>query len=174
MIIKLDANGEIPGCNIVCSFEANVTDTSAIITDTSVVPQESSVVPSDTNVLPQDTLAETNVICGVSPNISVSPMSYNFGSVYVGSTSLPQTFAISNTGGADLNIGAIGTNNFEFIIENDSCSGHSIVPLATCTLDVVFSTTSAGSKSSTLSIPSNDPDTPTAGIPLSGTGINML
>ena len=108
------------------------------------------------------------------PNISVSPTSHDFGDVTVGSTSTAQTFIISNMGTADLAIDTIsltGTNTSEFFIQNNNCSAQTIAPSETCTVDVVFSPTSEGSKSANLSMPSNDPGTLTLEVPLSGTGV---
>jgi len=104
------------------------------------------------------------------PKISVTPSSYDFGSVNVGSTSSPNTFTITNTGTLNLVIGTItSTNASEFIKQNDNCSSLTITPSSSCTVRVVFSPISAGPKTADLSIPSNDPDTPTL-IRLSGTG----
>jgi YD repeat-containing protein len=107
------------------------------------------------------------------PDISVSPISYNFGNVNIGSTSAAQTFTVSNTGTVNLVIGTItltGTNASEFSKPSDSCSGQTVAPSANCTVQVVFSPTSEGAKSANLSIPSNDPDTPTLNVSLSGVG----
>ena len=115
----------------------------------------------------------TNSVSYPAPDISVSPVSFDFGNVNLGSTSVSRTFTISNIRDANLVIGTIsitGTDTSEFCIENDNCSEQTIAPSDTCTVDVVFSPTSAGSKSANLSIPSNDPDTPTLTVPLSGTG----
>ena len=108
------------------------------------------------------------------PDISVSPTSHDFGNVTIGSTSAAKTFTVTNTGDADLVIDTItitDINASEFSIQNDNCSEQTIIPSDNCTVDVVFSPTSAGAKSANLSIPSDDPDTPTLDIPLSGTGI---
>ena len=93
-------------------------------------------------------------------DISISPTSYNFGNIAVGSTKI-QAFTITNTGSVDLVIGNLsitGMNASEFSIQNDNCSGQTIAPSRTCTVDVKFSPTSTGAKSATLNIPSNDPD----------------
>ncbi|MFH2013176.1 MAG: choice-of-anchor D domain-containing protein, partial [Pseudomonadota bacterium] len=106
-------------------------------------------------------------------SISVSPTSRNFGNVTVGSSSAPQTFTISNIGTADLVLGTIthtGTNASEFSIPNDQCSGQTIPPAENCTVQVVFSPTSAGSKIANLSIPSNA-DTSALEVTLLGIGI---
>ena len=109
-------------------------------------------------------------------DISVSPNSKDFGNVNISVSSSPQGFTISNTGNADLIIGTIsltGTDASEFNIQNDTCTGTTITLSATCTLDLVFSSSTGGVKSANLSIPSNDPDTPTQNVPLSGTGIDL-
>jgi hypothetical protein len=135
------------------------------------------------------------------PDISVNPVSINFGSVNVCSTSVPQTITISNTCTADLVIGTItptGTNASEFRKQNDNCSGQTIAPSGTCTVDVRFSPKSGTpekfsmveyfkqamslltpgaykqSKSAILNIPSNDPDMPILEVPLSGKGYSTM
>ena len=105
-------------------------------------------------------------VAGITP----SPLSYNFGSVLVGSSSAPQTFTVTNTGTANLVIGAIsitGANPGDFGKQNDLCSGQTMTPSLSCTVQAVFSPTSAGGKSANLSIPSNAPGSPTF-VPLSG------
>jgi len=105
--------------------------------------------------------------------IEVTPTFHDFGNLRIDS-SLSKTFTISNTGTADLVIGTItitGTDAVEFSIQSDNCTGHTIPPLETCAVEVVFSPASVGAKNANLSIPSNDPDMPTLNVPLRGTGI---
>ena len=104
------------------------------------------------------------------PDISISPISHNFGSVNIGSTST-QTFTVTNIGNGDLGVGSLsitGTDASEFEIQSDNCSEQTIAPSGNCTVDVLFSPVSEGAKSATLSIPSNDPDTPILDAPLYG------
>ncbi|MFH1702231.1 MAG: choice-of-anchor D domain-containing protein [Nitrospirota bacterium] len=108
-----------------------------------------------------------------TPNISISPINYAFGDVIVGSSSAPQTFTVTNTGLANLNIGTVsikGLNYFDFIKQNDNCSKKIVVPSGNCTVQVVFSPESAGSKTAKLRIPTNDPDTP-LNVSLIGNGV---
>ena len=105
-----------------------------------------------------------------SPQISVSDTSFDFGSVDVGDSSFT-TLTITNSGSADLiieQITIVGTNTLDFDTRNDRCAGAAVAPSKNCTLQVVFSPRSTGSKSATLSISSNDPDTPTQNVSLSG------
>ena len=113
-------------------------------------------------------------VCVRTSDISISPVYNNFGNVNVGSTSVPETFTIFNSGTVNLLIGTItltGTNASEFGIQNDNCSGQTITPSSTCTVQAVFSPASAGAKSAALSIPSNNPHTPILNVPLSGKGL---
>jgi hypothetical protein len=118
-----------------------------------------------------------NSLSSGQPKISVAPEKHDFGIVTRGKTSGSQTFTISNTGSSDLVLSIItisGTNATEFSIQNDGCSEQSIGPSESCTVDVVFSPTSFGPKSAQLSIPSNDPETPTLDVALIGTGSDEL
>jgi hypothetical protein len=66
-ILKLDENGEIPGCNRMFSSSMIFFDTSVIGQDTEVIPETVSAGPDDTDVIPQDTWAETSPICTFIP-----------------------------------------------------------------------------------------------------------
>lgn len=109
-----------------------------------------------------------------SPNIVTTPSSDNFGNVYVSTTSPAHTFTVNNTGAANLVIGTLtitGSNPSDFLKQSDGCSGQTLSPSASCTVQVVFAPSSAGTKGAYLSIPSNDPDTPTLNVSLNGVGI---
>ena len=56
-------------------------------------------------------------------------------------------------------------------MQSDTCSGQSIEPKGACTVSLVFSPSALGSKSASLSIPSNALNTPTLSILLNGVGI---
>ncbi len=124
-----------------------------------------------------DFAMETSLILRYAPpppNITVTPTSIEFPDVEVGSSSLPVTVTVANDGMGDLVIGTIaitGADTDQFSIQNDSCSGQTIVPDSSATLEVVFSPTALGGKSAVLSIPSNDPDEGMVEVPLTGTGV---
>jgi hypothetical protein len=97
----------------------------------------------------------------------VTPISHDFGSVSVETSSTPETFTISNTGTVDLMIDSIiltdtitGLSSKEFSKQNDNCTGHLIVPSSNCKLQAIFYPTSAGPKSAILSISSNSSYSP--------------
>jgi hypothetical protein len=104
------------------------------------------------------------------PDISVTPLSYDFGNVEV-KKSKTASFKVKNNGKTDLLISTsiTGTDVSMFTITSGGGVSKTIKPGKTLTIKVVFKPTSGGPKSSTLEITSNDPDTPTIDIPLTGT-----
>jgi hypothetical protein len=115
---------------------------------------------------------------GVNPSLSRSPSSIGFGNVGIGSTSFSQFVSVQNsgTGNGPLNIGAVAVTGMvanQFQITNDTCSNVTLGPSQFCSVEVAFAPTTTGTKSATLSIPSNDPTGP-ATVSLSGTGIMAL
>ena len=105
-----------------------------------------------------------------TPDISVSPSSYDFGNVNVSNTSTT-TFTISNAGTGALSIGTITIAGDGFGLGGGTCSGQTIAPSSSCNFQVMFSPLSEGTKSASVSIPSNDSDESPLYIPLSGTGV---
>ena len=108
-----------------------------------------------------------------SPDISVSEIWIDFGDITVGSSSSAQTVTVYNDGTADLHVGTIGIDGIdadEFSIQSDTCSGETIFPGGSATLEVLFSPNSTGGKFADLSIPSDDPDESTVTVSLSGKG----
>ena len=107
--------------------------------------------------------------------IFVSPLSASFGTVPVGTTSVQQVVTVRNDGGTSLILGTLtlgGANPGEFKkpTPNEFCTGVTLAPMQQCTVWVRYRPTTAGLKSATLVIPSNDPSQPTVTVTLSGTG----
>jgi cysteine-rich repeat protein len=123
----------------------------------------------DGNLINGDGCSST---CKWEPDIDVNPTTWDFGNVVVGSSST-KTFAVSNTDdNGNLNIGTITITGTNFSKQNDNCSGQTIAPSGSCTVDVKFSSTAPlGIKSGTLRIPSDDPDENPLDVSLSGTAI---
>ena len=95
-----------------------------------------------------------------------------FGNQFVGTSSSPVTFTLHNLGTADLHVSTatLGSPNpGQFTISNDLCSGQTVAPAGTCTVDVAFAPTSVGAKTASLDIAS-DATNGTVSVPLSGTG----
>jgi len=107
-----------------------------------------------------------------APDISVSPGSYNFGNIGVQATAT-QTFNISNAGTGSLIVGTITVSESDFKLGTDGCSGRTVAPSSSCTVQVAFTPAAIGATSATLSIPSNDPDESTTTVALAGTGVDL-
>lgn len=111
-----------------------------------------------------------------APDIVINPMSNDFGNVMIGSTS-SRNITISNRGDAVLNITHMilsDTMNFSLDMNGGMApcgSGAVAIPNAgNCTMAVMFSPNSMGIKNSTLTIGSNDLDTSSVHVSLTGSG----
>jgi preprotein translocase subunit YajC len=101
------------------------------------------------------------------PDISVAQTTLDFGSIKVGKKKT-KTLKITNNGTGDLAITLSGLEGTVFSIQGSNSVA--IKANKSYSLKVLFTPTSAGLKTATLRMSSNDPDTPTLGISLSGTG----
>jgi hypothetical protein len=84
---------------------------------------------------------------GAQPALSLSPNRQDFGTVTIGTSSSPATFTISNTGGAAMTITGTtvtGADAAQYPRSADHCSGQSLAPGATCTVQVAFHPTATG------------------------------
>ena len=128
---------------------------------------------SDEIVLTSNPADQLNLVI-YSPDISISPTSWNYGSIEVGDNST-QGFSVTNTGGGTLSVTSTsltGTDAGEFSITSGGGS-FSLAPGANRTVNVQFSPSSAGVKSASLSIASNDPDENPLNVSLNGTGVTI-
>ena len=97
------------------------------------------------------------------PLLALNPGTLSFADTNVGQTSAAQTLTLSNTGTADLDLGALalsGANAGEFAFSADTCSSQTLLPLSNCTVDLSFSPSAAGARSAQIDIPSNAPSSP--------------
>ena len=94
-----------------------------------------------------------------SPIASLNATNLDFGAIPVGTTSPSQTVTLSNTGNANLdNISATPTG--DFTVKADNCSGASVAPGDSCTIDVAFAPSAHGPLGGGLSIGDNAPGSP--------------
>ena len=107
-----------------------------------------------------------------APNIYLAQSSIDFAGIVL-DNSKDSTYEIKNTGNANLKIGQILPLNLPFSIAIDTCSLATLTPSQTCSLGIRFSPTSQGPYTATLSIPSNDPDSSTVNVGLSGVGYGL-
>ena len=113
------------------------------------------------------------------PNIFVSSTSHDFESVIVGASSAPLEITISNTGTAALNIVGMpfsDPTNYTLDVNGGSnpCGSttSTVVRDGSCTVTVAFTPASIGAKTATLTVNSDDPDTPNVSVSLTGNGIS--
>jgi hypothetical protein len=104
-----------------------------------------------------------------NPNITVDPASVSFGQVTVG-TSANRTVTISNDGTAALTITGValdGANASEFM-QTNTCSTVGIG--SDCSVALSFTPNGQGARNANLTITSDDPDSPSVQVPVSGQG----
>jgi hypothetical protein len=138
---------------------------------------------SDTFDIPSNDSATGTVIMSVSgtgtasaisitdPIAPTDDLSIPFGQVTNGLFS-DLTMTVGNSGSADLIIGTIAVANplaAPFSITVDNCSGQTLAPGGSCTLTLRFAPTVANTFNDTFDIPTNDPNTPSALVNVSGT-----
>ena len=111
------------------------------------------------------------------PNISATPgnIDYPEDQDINNKVAMPQTVEITNEGNGNLEISGVtltGPNANSFVIVSDT--GESVLaPAETRTIVLDFSPSEVGSLSATLSISSNDPDSPTVDIPITGDAVQQ-
>jgi hypothetical protein len=102
-----------------------------------------------------------------APAASLSPSSIAFPVQYLGTSGLPQTVTVTNTGTAPLLISGVNTSAADFGTLN-AC-GSSVAAGSSCAIGVFFDPTTTGSRTGTLTITDNTPGSPQT-VTLSGTG----
>jgi FtsP/CotA-like multicopper oxidase with cupredoxin domain len=111
-----------------------------------------------------------------APIIGLSSANLSYAAAAYLSTSAAQTITVSSLGVVNLvlNVPAItGPNAGDFAIIANTCPVGILAPGATCTISITFKPTYAGTRTASLSIPSNDPSN--GGIATAGlTGIGNL
>jgi hypothetical protein len=95
------------------------------------------------------------------PDITVTPLVVSFGSMLIGAKNV-RDITVRNDGAANLVLGtatlSASTSELKLPAAQNFCAGVTLAPGQSCTIRVKIMATSAGPKSGTLSIPSNDPD----------------
>ena len=102
--------------------------------------------------------------------ISVSPTTLSFGEVTLAEKQT-RSITITNTGTGDLMLETVslgGPNASQFNIVG-GCTGQVLSASGSCQFNVEFLPTSAGTKTTTLTVRSDDPDTPEVTVNIAGT-----
>ena len=107
---------------------------------------------------------------GAAPEVVVSPGELDFGDVTVGRTAR-RTATVRNAGDAGLTVSAVSLVDGGGAFSVESGGGAvTLAPGASRKVVVAFAPTAAGERTARLRVTSDDPDTGTAEIPVSGTG----
>jgi regulation of enolase protein 1 (concanavalin A-like superfamily) len=108
-----------------------------------------------------------------TPAVTISPSSRAFPSAYVGSSTSASPFSIVNSGTAPLAVHEIrvgGTHPADWELTADGCSGATVAPAASCTIQVSFRPTASGRRTGSVSVATNAPGGPHAAA-MNGDGV---
>lgn len=121
--------------------------------------------------VPENKLAEISVESLFGSVLIDGQSTVEMGSEHVGSTRLPRTFTIKNVGKANLTDLAVTSTGGEFSVSALATS--SLAPGASTHFAITFTPTSAGARSATIRIASNDADENPFDIALVGFAISI-
>ncbi|MDE3104782.1 MAG: choice-of-anchor D domain-containing protein [Acidobacteriota bacterium] len=109
---------------------------------------------------------------GLAPaGVSLSPSSgLSFPATPVGISSSAQQITLTNNGGVVLNIAHLAVRG-DFTLSGGSCSSQ-LAPASSCTAQLIFTPTAAGSRNGTLSVTDDAAGSPQT-LPLTGTGVDF-
>src|SRR5438034_6193268 len=102
-----------------------------------------------------------------TPTASLSPTSLTFRSQAVGTSSAAQFITLTNSGNATLTFSASFTGDFGFA--GLGTCGSSVAAGVSCTISVKFTPTATGTRTGTLTLTDNAPNSPQT-VSLTGTG----
>jgi len=173
-----------PGTSFPNHLTATATDGIIVNGVTSVTPSQVVLDLKTTGVAAGDhsltitnpdgqTASATLTLGGVTPQMTLAPLTLAFGSVVVGVTSGGKTVTVTNSGSVPLVIGDLsitGTAPTDFKTSSDACSQAKLDPAQTCLTQLKFSPTRVGARSATLLVPTNASTQP-ASVSLSGIGL---
>ncbi len=115
---------------------------------------------------------DTDEPSGPGPNVSASPTRYDFGRVDVDTTTTT-TFTVSNTGDEDLLITDVTTSGGIWTTAGTLAPPQVLSPGANKLLEVSFTPTAETAYTGTITVHSDDPDTPELDIEVEGEGVDL-
>jgi len=132
------------------------------------IPHASGAWPGALTVVSSDPASPERVdLVGQGIGVIFTPASLKFAPQTVGTTSPPQTVAITNRNRSAILIAGVQASD-DFVVSANNCP-NTLDPKKTCKVQVEFSPNEKGSIKGTLSISDNDPSSPQSAA-LSGTG----
>ncbi len=136
-------------------------------------------------VIPVDYTQASVMVMAIEPDITVTddvaPIDDHevpFGTVTESPDGLnfsTRTVTVTNSGNADLVLDSVAQANplaapFSLVLLSDTCSGQTLAPAGSCTVEVEFRPLTTGDFPDSFDIPSSDPDEPSVNVGVSGTG----
>ncbi|MGO4518328.1 choice-of-anchor D domain-containing protein [Terriglobus sp. 2YAB30_2] len=107
---------------------------------------------------------------GIAPSISAGANPVPFGHYLVGTAAPNGTLALYNRGQVALTISSVTVSGSGFALVNQTCTTRSIAANSFCVATISFTPISAGPLTGTVTVVSNDPQTPQLTVALTGTG----
>jgi hypothetical protein len=177
-IVQLSATGPVSITSIATSAEFSQTNTCGGGLPTGGSCQISATFTPSATGLQSGTLTITDNATagpqvaslsgtGTQPTFSFSPTSMSFASQYVGTSGLPQTLTVTNTGTSTLTITNVASSIADFGTLSN-CT-NPVPPNANCTIGVFFDPTASGTRTGTLTLTDNATGSPQT-VTVSGTG----
>jgi hypothetical protein len=148
-----------------CKDKAGVPVPAGGICTINLMMQPSKEGPSKTVVtVHEDGFRGVDVVAtiagtGGAPALQPDPGGAEAHATVVGERDEPMTFKVENVAFTPVKIGALrmqGANPTDFVIANNSCSGHLVAAADTCTLDIVFAPTAGGRRTASVVVTSAD------------------
>jgi len=168
--VTLSASGLPNG--VTAGFSTNPTTSTSTLTLTASATAATGTVPVTIQGMSGSLMHTTTVnltVSNLAPAVSLSPTSLTFGKVLVGGTSAGKTVILTNSGSATLNISnVVVSGDFAQTTSTNPC-GSTLAVGQSCKIKVVFTPTQIGTRTGTLSIYDDAPNSPQT-VPLSGTG----
>ena len=134
-------------CTLTVAFQPNVTgNINQFLTVTDLTSGNSSTLQL--------------IAVGGTPVVSLSPSSITFPSRAVGTTSVPMTVTLTNTGVTTLTVNAVGVAGAVNGNYTSTTNCSSVAVNGSCTINVTFAPSVAGTQGATIQILSNAPSSP--------------
>ncbi len=132
--------------------------------DVDVYTQDITLLTNDPNA-PVVIIPATMTVTGSAPNIEVAPADIAFDGLIIGFSS-ESIFTVSNTGNSVLNV-TLSVDNSDYTLSDLSLN---IPAMESADVTVTFAPTSTGTINGTVTLLSNDPDTGSETVALTGIG----
>jgi hypothetical protein len=154
-----------------CTFDVTFSPTVVgSFGDTLDIPSNAQGTPTVTVTVSGNGVAQPVPAIAITDSVApASDQAIPFGNVAIGA-SVDQTVTVTNAGNADLVISTVAGLAAPFELVSDGCSGQTVLPTASCTVDVRFAPAAAGAAAGSLEIQSNAPP---ATVAVSGTGLSL-